>query len=116
MRLVISAAPSWLLTEAGAQLKHPEVKLARSSRDSTKEPAAFCLQQIAHLTYSVHLFTMAPKEVPTMFKRKKDWLYLELNAEEKRLLRRAMLDFRNKVLAQNGPTEDIDRIILMLAR
>ena len=51
-----------------------------------------------------------------MFKRKKDWLYLELNAEEKRLLRRAMLDFRNKVLAQNGPTEDIDRIILMLAR
>ena len=51
-----------------------------------------------------------------MFKRKKDWLYLELNAEEKRLLRRAMLDFRNKVLAQNGPTEDIDRLILMLAR
>ena len=51
-----------------------------------------------------------------MFKRKKDWFYLELNIEEKRLLRRAMLDFRNKVLAQNGPTEDIDRIILMLAR
>ncbi len=51
-----------------------------------------------------------------MFKRKKEWLYLELNVEEKRLLRCAMLDFRNKVLAQNGPTEDIDRIILMLAK
>ena len=104
------------MTEAGVQLKHPEVKLARSSRDSTKEPAAFCLQQIAHLTYSVQLFTMALKEVPAMFKRKKDGFYLELNIEEKRLLRRAMLNFRNKVLAQNGPTEEIDRIILMLAR
>ena len=51
-----------------------------------------------------------------MFKRKKNWLYLELSIEERRLLRRAMLDFRNKVLAQNGPTEDIDRIILKLAK
>ena len=51
-----------------------------------------------------------------MFNRKKDWRYLELTVEERRLLRRAMLDFRNKVLAQNGPTEDIDRIILMLAK
>ena len=40
MRLVISAAPSWLLTEAGAQLKHSEDKLTISSRDSAKELAA----------------------------------------------------------------------------
>ena len=51
-----------------------------------------------------------------MFRRKKERVCLELSLQELRLFRRAMLEFRNKVLAINGPTEDIDRIILKLAK
>lgn len=49
-------------------------------------------------------------------KKKKDQVVLELNTEERRLLRRVMVAFRNKVLSEGGPTEDIDRLILRLAR
>lgn len=51
-----------------------------------------------------------------MFKRKKDRVYLELTHEEKRNLLHIMIWFRNQVLAKGGPTEDIDGVILKLAR
>ena len=51
-----------------------------------------------------------------MFKRKKDQVYLTLTYEEKRYLLQVMVWFRNKVLARGGPTEDIDGVILKLAR
>ena len=51
-----------------------------------------------------------------MFRRKRDLVYLELTHEEKRYLLHLMIEFRNKVLAKGGPTEDIDRIILKLAK
>ena len=51
-----------------------------------------------------------------MFKRKKDRVYLTLTHEEKRNLLHIMIWFRNQVLAKGGPTEDIDGVILKLAR
>ena len=51
-----------------------------------------------------------------MFKRKKNRVYLELTHEEKRNLLHIMIWFRNKVLARGGPTEDIDGVILRLAK
>ena len=52
-----------------------------------------------------------------MFGRKqKDGVVLKLNTEERRLLRRAMVEFRNEVIAKGWPTEDIDRLILRLAK
>ena len=49
-----------------------------------------------------------------MVKRKKDQRVLELNAAEKRLLIQAMIHFRNKLITQNMPTEDINDILLRL--
>ena len=46
-----------------------------------------------------------------MFKRKEDRVH-----EEKRYLLQVMVWFRNKVLSEGGPTEDIDAVILKLAR
>ena len=51
-----------------------------------------------------------------MFKRKKDQVHLELTHREKRYLLQIMVWFRNKVLSEGGPTEDIDDVILKLAR
>ncbi len=51
-----------------------------------------------------------------MFGRKKDQVILELTPEEKRFLLHVMIWFRNKVLSEDGPTEDLDRVILKLAR
>ena len=51
-----------------------------------------------------------------MFKRKEEKVYLTLTHEEKRYLLHVMVWFRNKVLSEGGPTEDIDAVILKLAR
>ena len=50
-----------------------------------------------------------------MFKRKEDRVLLTLTHEEKRYLLQVMVWFRNKVLSEGGPTEDIDGVILKLA-
>ena len=47
-----------------------------------------------------------------LFKRKKDLRVLELNAKERRLLILAMMHFRNKLTAQNRPTEDVNEFLL----
>ncbi len=46
-----------------------------------------------------------------MFGRKKNQVRLELTADELRILRKIMLYFRNKVVANGGPSEDIDAVI-----
>ena len=51
-----------------------------------------------------------------MFNRKKDRVYLTLTHEEKRYLLQIMVWFRNKVLSEGGPTEDIEGVILKLAK
>ena len=47
-----------------------------------------------------------------MFRRKKELRILELSPAEKRLLIRAMLYFRNELLATGRPTEDVNEILL----
>lgn len=51
-----------------------------------------------------------------MFKRKEERVLLTLTHEEKRYLLHVMIWFRNKVLSEGGPTEDIDGVILKLAK
>ena len=41
---------------------------------------------------------------------------LELNAKERHLCLKAMLNFRNKVLAQGIDTVDIDKLIKLLSK
>ena len=47
-----------------------------------------------------------------MFKLKREQRVLELNAAERRLLILAMMHFRNKLTAQNRPTEDVNELLL----
>ncbi len=49
-----------------------------------------------------------------MFGRRK--VMLEVTPAELRILRKVMLVFRNRVLAEGKPAEDIDRVILKLCR
>lgn len=46
--------------------------------------------------------------------RKPQKRIVELSAAEIRLLRTAMMRFRNKVLSAGKPTEDIDELLLQL--
>ena len=50
-----------------------------------------------------------------MFGKKKNQVRLELTADEMRILWKIMLWFRNKVLAEGGPTEDIEDLIVKLS-
>ena len=45
-----------------------------------------------------------------MFGRKKDKVYVMLNAEEMRILRRALVEWRNYLIERDYPTDDVDRI------
>ena len=47
-------------------------------------------------------------EVPDMFRRKNDKRIVELNLEELRLAKYALLGVRNKLVAQGKPTEDVN--------
>jgi len=49
-----------------------------------------------------------------MFRRKKDLRVLALSAAERRLLIQAMIHFRNKLIARNKPTENVNEILLRL--
>lgn len=47
-------------------------------------------------------------------KRKKSMVVLTLTAEEMKLARDVILQFRNKVIRAGGPTEDLDALLLKL--
>ena len=51
-----------------------------------------------------------------MFRSKANKRILELNAEEVRLAKFAMLAFRNKLLSQGKPTEDVVELILKIMK
>ena len=51
-----------------------------------------------------------------MFRRKKDKRIGELNPEELRLAKYALLGFRNKLVAQGKPTEDINALLLKIMK
>ena len=46
-----------------------------------------------------------------MLGKRKNQIRLELTADEMRILRKIMLYFRNKVVAEGGPSEDIDAVL-----
>ena len=51
-----------------------------------------------------------------MFRRKKDKRIVELNPEELRLAKYVFLGFRNKLVAQGKPTEDINALLLKIMK
>ena len=51
-----------------------------------------------------------------MFRRKNDKRIVELNPEELRLAEYALLGFRNKLVAQDKPTEDINALLLKIMK
>ena len=58
---------------------------------------------------------LSNKEAALMRRRKK-YYYINLTREELRILREAMLWFRNQVIQQGGPTEDIDGLLLRILK
>jgi len=51
-----------------------------------------------------------------MFGRKRENRILEFTSEELRFVRYAMLRFRNKLVAQGKPTEDVDELLIRLMK
>lgn len=51
-----------------------------------------------------------------LFRKKEKRRVVELTAGEVRLLRTALMRFRNKCLRAGKPTEDIDDLLLMVMR
>lgn len=51
-----------------------------------------------------------------MFRRKRDKRIVELNPEELRLAKYALLGFRNKLVARGKPTEDINALLLKIMK
>lgn len=77
------------------------------------------MNSFAHLQYGISVATMnlgQRTEVPDMFRRKNDKRIVELNPEELRLAKYALLGFRNKLVAQGKPTEDINALLLKIMK
>lgn len=77
------------------------------------------MKSFAHLHYGISVATMnlgQRTEVPDMFRRKNDKRIVELNPEELRLAKYALLGFRNKLVAQGKPTEDINALLLKIMK
>ena len=77
------------------------------------------MKSFAHLQYGISVATMnlgQRTEVPDMFRRKNDKRIVELNPEGLRLAKYALLGFRNKLVAQGKPTEDINALLLKIMK
>jgi hypothetical protein len=55
-------------------------------------------------------------EVLQMFRRKAEKRMVELSPDEARLLRGALLAFRNKLLSAGKPTEDVNELIIKVMK
>ena len=55
-------------------------------------------------------------EVLQMFRRKAEKRMVELSPDEARLLREALLAFRNKLLSAGKPTEDVNELIIKVMK
>ncbi len=55
-------------------------------------------------------------EVLQMFRRKAEKRIVELSPDEARLLREALLAFRNKLLSAGKPTEDVNELIIKVMK
>lgn len=77
------------------------------------------MKSFAHLQHSTSATTMKTDqrtEVPDMFRRKNDKRIVELNPEELRLAKHALLEFRNKLIAESKPTEDVNELLLKIMK
>ena len=77
------------------------------------------MKSFAHLQHGTSAATMKTDqrtEVPDMFRRKKDKRIVELNPEELRLAKYALLGFRNKLVTQGKPTEDVNELLLKIMK
>lgn len=77
------------------------------------------MKSFAHLQHGTSAATMKSDqrtEVPDMFRRKKDKRIVELNPEELRPAKYALLGFRNKLVAQGKPTEDVNALLLKIMK
>ena len=77
------------------------------------------MKSFAHLQYGISVATMnlgQRTEVPDMFRRKNDKRIVELNLEELRLAKYALLGVRNKLVAQGKPTEDVNELLLKIMK
>lgn len=55
-------------------------------------------------------------EVLQMLRRKAEKRIVELSHDEARLLREALLAFRNKLLSAGKPTEDVNELIIKVMK
>ena len=55
-------------------------------------------------------------EVLQMFHRKAEKRMVELSPNEARLMREALLAFRNKLLSAGKPTEDVNELIIKVLK
>ena len=55
-------------------------------------------------------------EVPEMFRHRAEKRIVELSPEQVRLAKYALLGFRNKLLAQGKPTEDMNELLLKIMK
>ena len=77
------------------------------------------MKSFAHLQHGTSTATMKPDqrtEVPDMFRRKNDKRIVELNSEDLRLAKHALLEFRNKLIAEGKPTEDVNALLLKIMK
>lgn len=72
-----------------------------------------------HICYDAHLriqWRQKGMEVLQMFRRKAEKRMVELPPDEARLMREALLAFRNKLLSAGKPTEDVNELIIKVMR
>lgn len=77
------------------------------------------MKSFAHLQHGTSATTMKTDqrtEVPDMFRRKNDKRIVELNSEDLRLAKHALLEFRNKLIAEGKPTEDVNALLLKIMK
>ena len=72
-----------------------------------------------HICHDEHLriqWGQKGMEVLQMFRRKAEKRMVELSPNEARLMREALLAFRNKLLSAGKPTEDVNELIFKVMR
>ena len=72
-----------------------------------------------HICYDAHLriqWRQKGMEVLQMFRRKAEKRIAELSPNEARLMREALLAFRNKLLSAGKPTEDVNELIIKVMK
>jgi hypothetical protein len=73
----------------------------------------------SHISHAAHLriqWGQKGMEVLQMLRRKAEKRIVELSPDEARLLREALLAFRNKLLSAGKPTEDVNELIIKVMK